>query len=80
MQQDVTASFDRLVKIMLTFLDACEEEGDIACSKMAMIMVCTGYLYECTGTAGYHSFGRMAQCAVHALKGLACCASPSRAR
>ncbi len=31
-------------------------------------------------TTGYLSFGRMAQCVVHALKGLACRASPSRAR
>ncbi len=31
-----------------------------------------------TGTAGYLSFGPMAQCVVHALKGLACRASPSR--
>ena len=31
-------------------------------------------------TAGYLSFGHMAQCVVHALKGLACRASPSRAR
>jgi hypothetical protein len=31
-------------------------------------------------TLGYLSFGPMAQCVVHALKGLACRASPSRAR
>ena len=30
-------------------------------------------------TAGYLSFGPMAQCVVHAFKGLACLASPSRA-
>ncbi len=30
--------------------------------------------------AGYLSFGTMAQCVVHALKGLACRARPSRAR
>ena len=29
---------------------------------------------------GYQSFGPMAQCVVHALKGLACRASPSSAR
>ncbi len=31
-------------------------------------------------TAGYLSVGPMAQCVVHALKGLACRPSPSRAR
>ena len=31
-------------------------------------------------TAGYLSFGPMAQCIVHALKGLACRSSPSHAR
>jgi hypothetical protein len=39
--------------------------------------------YECRGyfiTAGDLSFHPMAQCVVHALKGLACRASPSRAR
>ena len=32
------------------------------------------------GTAGCLSFHSMAQCVVHALKGLACCARPSCAR
>jgi hypothetical protein len=38
-QQDITASFDRLCSILMHFLDACDADGDVACAKMAMIMV-----------------------------------------
>jgi serine/threonine protein kinase len=40
----------------------------------------TGVCIAMHCTAGYLSFHPMAQCVVHALKGLACRASPSRAR
>ena len=42
--------------------------------------VCLGFMLFAASTAGYLSFGLVAQCVVHALKGLACRASPSRAR
>ncbi len=39
-----------------------------------------GCQFSCCDTTGYLSFGPMAQCIVHALKGLACRASSSCAR
>jgi hypothetical protein len=38
-QQDISVSFDRMCTILMHFLDACEADGDVACTKMAMIMV-----------------------------------------
>ncbi len=53
--------------------------------KRCCVGVCLGPLptlpsRSTHATTGYLRFGPMAQCAVHALKGLARCASPSRAR
>ena len=53
------------------------------CLDIAMIAYATSVSYpsrpQSIATAGYLSFHPMAQCAAHALKGLACRACPSRA-
>jgi hypothetical protein len=41
LQQDVTCSYDRLCTVMMKLLDACEAAGDVASTKMVMIMVRT---------------------------------------
>ncbi len=59
---------------MHAHVHACKNNLTHTCVTIATM------LHTSTATTGYLSFGPMAKCAVHALKGLACRASPSRVR
>ena len=66
-----------------TLLGRQEQNPAIAAKQEIHKTVSVGLVNKHTlgnGTVGYLSFHPKAQCAVHALKGLACHASPSRAR
>jgi hypothetical protein len=60
--------------------DVLASPASHACGCASPVRACVSFRENVPYTVGYLCFGPMAQCVVHALKGLACRARPSRAR